>query len=364
MDILCQKCGKTLRVPDNVDGRTIRCPNCGFLFTLRGNMVSPVAPVSPVASSSASPLSPPSIPLSEFQQTKSFETSPSKKPVRQVPTAASFVQERPLYPTRVNLGSVISDSWRLFSDKLGPIIVAFLLFFVVNIIALIPLMFLGILEVIVEANLDMRKALIFIKLCSGVYNIAYSLLSLWLTTGLFRYMVTIARGETARYSLLFSGGNALWRYFLLSVCWTLILFPVAFIFIVAFVVIGLVFLNSVASNVPAETLSLLVLGGYMLFLIVTIPVFLRLFLSYVLVMDTGIRVWESIRVSWIAMRGNCLSLLGALIFGFFVLVFGLFCFGVGAFLAFPYIQLLMAVFYLHATGQSKSIPEPEGKEYL
>ncbi len=90
----------------------------------------------------------------------------------------------------------------------------------------------------------------------------------------------------------------------------------------------------------------------------------RLFLSYILILDTGIKSVESLSVSWTVMRGNCATLFLTFLFAAFVVSVGVLCFCVGYLFALPYIQLLIAVFYLHATGQAKSIPEPEGKKYL
>lgn len=365
MDILCRQCGKTLRIPDNTEGKTIRCPNCDFRFTLQAGMVTPVAP--PVDSS---------VPVSEFQQNSSSAYSPNGNPTsdqeyapnrssvppreRFAPTGATFLQQRTLFATKVDLVAVISDSWRLFSDNLGKIMGAFLLFFLMWFIAYVPYLIIKISEEIYIGLPEMSDMAIFLQFILFGYSILFSLTVAWLSIGLFRYFLTVARGEEASFSLLFTGANALWRTIILQLYYILI-------FIATVVVMMIVVLPTVA--LTSETLShdvsgLFVLGVGSLVFFALMFVLFRLFLTYILILDTGIRTWESLKVSWTVMRGNCVSLFLLFLFASFVVLMGVLCFCIGYLFALPYIQLLMAVFYLHATGQAKSIPEPEGKQYL
>ncbi len=393
MDILCPRCGKTLRFPDSAIGRTIRCPNCQFTFIYQNGVIEPVENSSdkPASTHIDSEIS-----LNDMNQAEStnINTNPSNNSdfsqntnysnksddyiqKSDVPASNfgyqnynfnetvdnySFVQSRTIRPTIVNLSRVISTSWHLLTNNLSSSILALIIGGLVYLLFFIPGMILQVSTPFVE-DANTKLGLEFIYL---VYSIFIQMAMFLLMIGMIRFYVTIARGQQASFSLIFSGFNAFVRMFCSQILVSIIVFASSLL--TAGIILAI--LLAISCLVPSElvdTGQFWVAAFPVSFCVaffVLFPLFLRLILSQFLIADTNCSVLDSIKMSWIVMRGNRLRYIGLLFIMFLVLILGYISCCIGVFLAIPLVIFMSVVFYLEATGQPYAVPTIEGKEYL
>jgi uncharacterized membrane protein len=151
-----------------------------------------------------------------------------------------------------------------------------------------------------------------------INNLISNVIGIFISLGIFRYMLKTARGENATVADLFSGGP---------------------LFLSA---IGITILSGLAF-----------LAGFVLFIIPGIIVALMFSQGMLVLVDQNTGVIESLRYSAQATKGNKLTLFAlGLITSGLGLVVTVFTCGIGFFFVYPYIMLLLAVTYLAMTGQS------------
>jgi phage FluMu protein Com len=272
----CTQCGKLLRTGDDTAGKKAKCPQCGAVLPIP----------EPAAAQSQNP----------YQSPGEMETPPE--------LAAEIL--RGFHPTRIEVGDVMSRTWTIYKANLWPCVLVVFLYLVINF---------GMPQLV---SFGLRSADAMNGLALGVINILGGLLSIWLSLGLWIYMLKTARGEKADVADLFSGGRLI---------------------------------------VPAIGISLIVLAavivGSILLIVPGIIISLMWSQATLVLIDRRTGVLDSLRYSARATSGNKLTLfaigLAASVIG---LVSTVCTIGVGLFFVYPYMALLLAVSYLAMTGQT------------
>lgn len=293
IEFRCPQCEKLLRTPDGTSGRQAKCPQCGALTTIPEATAASRTAGDPLADlPQMSPAAPPSAP-NPFQ-------SPAAQQMRATP---EFEIRRGFQPTRIDLADVMGRTWRIYKANLGKCVGAGML---------VLLLSYAITGGAAYATSDSPMAVR--QLTNALCNIP----TMWLTIGLFIFLLKVSRGESAPFADVFSGGP-----FLLKAIGINILFVIA-------LTIGL----------------LLLIIPFFIVLTMFSPAFLVL-------IDQGVGVLDSFRMSREATQGNKLTLFALLWLNLAIvaLVTLLTC-GLGFFLVQPFSMLLYVVCYLVMTGQS------------
>ncbi len=104
IEFRCTHCGRLLRTPDGTSGRQAKCPQCGALSTIpQGSSGQDLAPPEPASS-----------PVVSHVESANPYSSPA---VEQVRATAPLVR-RGFQPTRIDLGDVLSRTWRIYKNNL------------------------------------------------------------------------------------------------------------------------------------------------------------------------------------------------------------------------------------------------------
>ena len=165
IEFQCPGCGATLRVNDEAKGRQAQCPKCGKIAQLP-DQLSSTPPV--VLSGQAAP----------------GQVDENLQPLE-------------LIPSQIDLGSVISRSWRAYTAEFGLCLAVIAVFLAIQMavgcVSNIP----GDIEIVI--------------------GIARWVLDTWLGAGLILFFLKAVRGQTLLINDLFAGGKYLLRLLGLSV---------------------------------------------------------------------------------------------------------------------------------------------------
>jgi len=196
IEFSCDHCGKALSTTDDKAGRTAKCPGCGEAITVpfpsaADNDEDSVAATSTVTC--------PMCGAENRGDARECEScgEPLKKTVKRG-------------HERIDAGDVLSASWRIFKQEMGMVIGGVLVAGVINFAISLPQSVLGAIAGIMQQQGEGETALLLQTLSWCFLPIAY--LGQWfITCGLQRMLLNIARGESAQFGDLFSGGKYLWR---------------------------------------------------------------------------------------------------------------------------------------------------------
>lgn len=321
----CPGCQKTLRVPDDAAGKSAKCPQCGAvaLVPMSGSTVGAVPPPPGAPNLGGNPFAGGALPTADANP---YAAPASLSSPYSTETSYSV---RPIVPTPLNIGEVLSFAWSAFRREMGMCILAAFIVMAVN----FGFSMIGNIgqAVISSARDDMTRVLGFGIL--AIAQIVSMVVQTWLNLGVAKFNLGIARGGRADINDVFRGGPYLWRAILASM------------------LIGVGVVLCMSFLLPAF------LSEY--WLIVGIPVALIgvLYISFTygqfmyLIVERNLDVFDSLNTSAQIMAGNRLSLfvLGLVCGG--IMLLGLLACFVGLVFAIPYVGLIVVVAYLQMTGQ-------------
>lgn len=159
IEFQCPGCGATLRVDDEAKGRQVQCPKCEKIAQLPDQLSS----------------TPPAV--------LSGQAAPGQ--------ADENLPPRELIPSRMDLGSVISQSWKVYTAEFGICLAVVVVFMAIQ------------LAIGCVSNIPGD-----IKLLIGI---ARWVLNTWLGAGLILFFLKAVRGQTLVINDLFAGGKYLLR---------------------------------------------------------------------------------------------------------------------------------------------------------
>ncbi len=159
IEFQCPGCGATLRVDDEAKGRQVQCPKCGKIAQLPDQLSS----------------TPPDVLSGQAAPGQVDENLPPRE----------------LIPSRMDLGSVISQSWKVYTAEFGLCLAVVVVFMAIQMavgcVSKIP----GDIELLI--------------------GIARWVLNTWLGAGLILFFLKAVRGQTLVINDLFAGGKYLLR---------------------------------------------------------------------------------------------------------------------------------------------------------
>lgn len=315
-------CGLHLRVADEDAGKDAKCPECGT--------------VQPVRESSG-----PGRRADAARDTVPESDNPFRSPSGLESGDILVQADRPdmlLTPTTVHVGDVLRYSWGVFRRNLG-LCVLFSVTMLGMLLGLELIIFgvLGGLVLFDALTADFNT----LMLAMPVVLVASFIVLLgvtWIQCGQALFMVRVARGEEARLWDLFSGGPFVLR-------------GIGLVLLTGSLLLALFWLVA-APFVAADLDPFGLAVGNMVVYLASLSLMLALY--FLVDQDQG--VVESLRSSVIFMRGNKrAAFLMHLAVGFGCMGFALVTCFLGSVFVLPFALLVLAVFYVAATGQ---LPPP------
>jgi hypothetical protein len=307
IEFVCEGCQQRLRVPDTSAGKQAKCPNCAAILSVPGNVS-----IDPRANRSSDPFAAPPAPPFTEEDSPTSARNPYASPSN-VPHYAHATSDGRLSVQNLDPGYAIESAWNLFKISPGILIGAYVVLTIFNVV----LSLIGaVLQIVAEQVTGDPNAPLVILIVIFT-NLFTNIVSLWLTLGLLRINLAVARHQPAEIGLLFSGGRYLLRYLLAT-----IMFGFA---------LGMGFL-------------LLILPG------IYVGMTYWSYPYFIIDRDSGVR--DSLRLASVHAAGNRLNtlLLGFTSLGLSFLGF-LTC-GMGFLVVGPLIMLMFTIGYLMMTGQS------------
>jgi hypothetical protein len=234
IEFRCTNCQRLLRTADDTAGKQTQCPECGTIVAIPG----PLAVVPEAAAYGAPAVGPPggaaasAGAASGSPFARSASTSPSDHPFaspaagygwRSLGEVPQIVRD--YRPSVIDLGDVLSRSWRIYLDHFAECFLATLIDFAVaiafgGIVAVLGL--LGVAAVAGLAQANSEEAAMILAIFLGLMGvIGVAAFFAWLWAGYSILMLKISRGEDRSYGDLFHGGPFIGRMF-----WGYLLFTV------------------------------------------------------------------------------------------------------------------------------------------
>jgi uncharacterized membrane protein/phage FluMu protein Com len=305
IEFRCTHCDRLLSTQAGTEGQKAKCPQCGTIQVIPDN--SSAAAPEGLGHFDAPPPRDPR--LAETQAPPQQTANPYRSPSDYSTDSTDTPLPRGFHPTRIEMGEMLSKTWRIYTSNLGALIVGSL---VANIGGNVAT---AIAWAIGAPLINNNRALIVPVIILEV--VAIALVTAFFLIGLMKFMLTIARGGPANFADLVSAGP--------------LTLPAAFVF-------ALLLAGTAAGSV---------------FCLIPGLIFLLIFSqSLFMLLDQRTGVVDSFKYSAAAMSGNLLTffLLMVVVIIATSLVTLLTC-GIGALFAAPFLSLMYAVVYLSVTGQ-------------
>lgn len=338
ISFLCTGCSKQLQVPDDAAGGKAKCPACGAVM-----VVPEVVSAEEVHASGDDPsqagAAPQGAGLSGYPYGGAYDGG-----------AYGYRPDSPFMPEfqprRFSIGEAWDDTWLIYKSRLWPIVGVTLLAFAINVGAGMAA---GIFEELSVALLG--EAGLVLQFFA---NIAQNVFNMWISIGMFMYLLNMVSDRNPNINDLFLGARFLLRYIgasILFACGGLAIIavfaiPVAGIFIAE----GNQFNQQGVQNASPVFLGI---GGT----VAAVGFFCLLFyyltfaLWPLLLIDRNLGVMDSLGMSAKLMRGNrwnyFLMQFGV---GFLAFLFTIVTCGIGFIFAIPFLSLLTVVLYYHIAG--------------
>ena len=327
IDFHCPHCDKSLKTSEDKAGRQAKCPGCGEVIDIPGTR-EPEVDSTPQAESlevesTSDRLSLPTTPGGTRpcpmcgEQIKAaaircrFCGEVFQSPEHGRGRPSGFREMRPFPP-----GEVISEAWRIFTDRMGLLIGSYLAMSIIITMAI----FAGWMPfAIASALFDQGKTTEgAAAACVGAVTLILAMCFVfYIQSGYLILQVKAAREQPAEFGDLFAGGRFFLRLVLSSLLFGL-----------------MVNLGIVSCIIPGVLLALMFWP-----------------FAHVLV-DQDRSVFECLSRAKELTDGNWGSMFIVLIFAFACLIAGYFACGIGLIFAFPYTQVLYAVAYDRMTCQT------------
>ncbi|NND96962.1 MAG: hypothetical protein HKN47_06500 [Pirellulaceae bacterium] len=283
IEFFCSQCQQQLSVPDENAGKQAQCPSC--------NAVVDVPSAAPQAHGAGpTPTNPYSSPVE----------TPGVQPLA---FSSGEIQHQVFEP-----GNCVSVAWRLFNRNPGVLIGAAAVILGTNVLF-------GVVSSVLQgATGDPQSPAAM--LMGSLVSLSGNVVQAFLTIGMIRLCLAIARGQQAEFGMVFSGGPYFWRYLGAS-----ILFGIG------------------------------VFVGMLLLLIPGIYVAITYWPALMLVVDRKCGVFESFEIAGGLAKGNRINSLILGVLAFAINILGLLMCFVGLLATLPIVHLMGVVAYLSMTGQ-------------
>ena len=333
IEFACPHCQKTLKTTDDKAGAQAACPGCGELVLVPSLAGSTLAGATRAGSTSpageqASVEQPGNEPTADRPATAPFpQTGAAVDDTKACPMCGEMIKRAatrcrycgeelegpavgPLLPTKISMGDVVDQSWRIFKSQMGLCVGVALLYAFLQYAG-------GIALQLLLAAFTGRNQPEFLSAVLGLgVGIGSNIWSLFLTLGVYRFMLKLTRGQKATPGDLFSGGQFL-----------------------------------VPGFVSGVLTSILIMLGFVLLIVPGIYLSLALSQILYIIVDQRCGPIEALTRSWELTRGNLLAILGLVLAAMAILLLGLLAACIGLVFAWPLIMLMQAVTYLRITGQ-------------
>lgn len=348
IEFRCSKCSRLLRTPDDTAGKQAKCPECGEVMTIPAGSVPPQPPA-PATSGSGSPFGSGSAGQSPFGSDSAAASSADENPYR---SPVDFASERAwqhsaglagaaIRPTQIFIGDILNRTWTIFKSQwamcmAGTLFAGFVMFVGYLILFYVP-MGIGVLLG--------NQALIIVMVFVG-YLVA-AMFMLWMSIGMLRFLLGIARGREPNIGEVFRGGDALAPTF---GAWLIVWMASTGVIVITLAVGTLLRGILMRAAGPAFAFSVffvVIATGYA----ISMVVWLIFSQSFFLIIDGRAGVIDSLKLSKQLTDGNKLSLFALWLIASGLMFVSMLPLGLGLFVTFPFFMLMLPVVYLSITGQ-------------
>jgi phage FluMu protein Com len=352
IEFRCPNCNQLLRVPDESAGKQARCPQC--------QQVTPVPASSAAAAAadlSAPPpkdlyAPPPHNPFSEAAaaQPKKPAQAESFNPYAAPAASQAYAQAAragELQHSIIDLGEVLSVTWRIFTEEFGKCALIGLIYFAAMVGLMVVGGIFGALQGAVGPSLAANIAVQFANYATSF------LVQTWLGLGMAAWAVRMARDRRGDVEAFFGVG----RFYLRGLAAGLLLYVAiaAGAAVTVLLPVGIAY----AAGARDEQLLFAMIPGAIILLIVSMVVAYSIFLYLFFIVDRDAGVIDAFGQSVRYMRGNRLTTFAlTLIVGILGGIFSVCTCYLGFILYMPFLMLMMAMIYLMATGQPHAGMQP------
>jgi uncharacterized membrane protein len=256
----------------------------------------------------------------------------------------------------VSIGDVLERTWEIYRDRMGLCIGVFITY---GILFGGGLVILGIVEQAVGDPMDPVPPLVAVG-----WMLVFFLFVLWITLGLMRVMLDIARGREVSTGGLFQGAR-----FLLPTIIAHLLFALAVMLMAGVAAFLAAFMTGMMIGAvrarPAVGVLVVLMGVTVAAAYIAVFIFsLRLSQFLYLIIDRDVGALDALQISFRITRGHVGMLFVLTILAGLINFCGMMACGVGMLFTTPYILLLMAVAYLALSGQTAVDPYAKGEPPL
>ncbi len=328
IDFNCPHCDKSLKTSEDKAGRQAKCPGCGEVISIPGTrepeadsklqaeavdevtLKKPAKLPTTPGDTRPCPACGEQIKAAAIRCRFCGEVFQSREAVRE--RMSGYREMRPFPP-----GEVISEAWRIFTDRMGLLIGSFLaVLFLTNLAVIVGGMPFGIAETLFDQGKNTEGAA---AVCVGVITtILATAFAFFLQSGYLIMHVKAAREQPTEFGDLLGGGRYFWRLLLCSLLFGILLSVGTLACVIPGLLLGIIFWPFAHALVDEDRPGITCLS----------------------------RAKE-------LTDGNWGSIIIVLIFAFVCVITGCFltC-GIGLIFAIPYTQVLYAVAYDRMTCQT------------
>jgi hypothetical protein len=244
-------------------------------------------------------------------------------------------------PTQISIGDILSRTWTIFQSQWAMCLAGTLLAGIVMFVGYLFLLYAPMTIGMLLGN----EVLFFVMAAIGY--IAAAVFMIWISVGMFRFLLAIARGREPSIAELFRGGDVLAPTFgAWFIVWLASTAAIAVALIAGTLLRGLL-LNAAGPGLAFSVFFAIVAVGY----VASIIIWLIFSQCFFLIIDGRTGVIDSLRLSKQLTDGNKLVLFALWLIASGLMFLAMLPCGLGLFLALPYLALMLPVVYLSITGQ-------------
>ena len=312
LEIICPGCAAGLNVPDEARDAQAKCPHCTEIFDVKlaliGNAGEGMAETEyPSAQpAEAVPPTPPPTPPPASPWAKARDENPYAAPqseVRQPVAGSGGVSAVPLpsHPGVVDAPTALELAWEIFKANMPVLLFSHLAFAGISMAVAIPRE--------LAAENDAEGAAAF-------FHFIAIAIQWFLSIGLLKVTLGVARGQAADVGMLFQGGDQFFRFSMVSLLYGI-----------------MVFLGTLAFIVPGVYLAL------------------RFWPATYFVVDKDCGVSDAFALAGKFTEGNKLSLIYVFFLSIAVFLMGVIALCVGLVVAYPVVSMMWTIAYMMMARQ-------------
>jgi DNA-directed RNA polymerase subunit RPC12/RpoP len=207
IEFSCRHCGKALSTSDDKAGRKAKCPGCGepILVPSPAEDLEYAAPADDAElddlDADAPDITCPMCGAKNPPRTKACEACGE-------PLKSDRSQER--RPQKIEAGEVLSAGWSIYKQEMGLVIGGCVITSLLGMAAGLPQQMMAMIAGMMQAQGEDQTAIILQTVSWCFLPLSY-IAQWYLTCGLSRMLLNVARGQPAALGDIFSGAKYLWR---------------------------------------------------------------------------------------------------------------------------------------------------------